>query len=102
MCITEHFSRLNSIFQSCDHLDILLRSSRSISASRSSPTALHSLVSSANLEILDKIPSSVSLMKITNKSGPSTDPCGTPLNTVLQLECLSLIPIFCLLPDNQL
>src|SRR6218665_1326833 len=33
MCITEHFSRLNSICQSCDHLNILLRSSRSISAS---------------------------------------------------------------------
>src|SRR6218665_2513057 len=33
MCMTEHFSRLNSICQSCDHLNILLRSSRSISAS---------------------------------------------------------------------
>src|SRR6218665_2660185 len=33
MCITEHFSRLSSIFQSCDHLNILLRSFRSISAS---------------------------------------------------------------------
>src|SRR6218665_3149405 len=33
ICITEHFSRLNSICQSCDHLNILLRSSRSISAS---------------------------------------------------------------------
>src|SRR6218665_3764638 len=30
MCKTEHFSRLNSICQSCDHLNILLRSSRSI------------------------------------------------------------------------
>src|SRR6218665_3417917 len=88
MCITEHFSRLNSICQSCDHLNILLRSSRNISASYSSPTALQSFVSSANLEILDKIPSFMSLMKTTNNSGPSTDPCGTPLSTVLQLECL--------------
>src|SRR6218665_2060658 len=34
-CITEHFSKLNSICQSCDHLNILLRASRSrpISAS---------------------------------------------------------------------
>src|SRR6218665_2075519 len=31
MCITEHFSRLNSIFQSCGHLNILIRSSYSIS-----------------------------------------------------------------------
>src|SRR6218665_969088 len=66
------------------------------------PTALHNFVSSANLEILDKIPSSMSLMKITNKNGPSTDPCGTPLSTVLQLEYLSPMPTFCLLPDNQL
>src|SRR6218665_1241138 len=55
MCITEPFFRLNSICQSCDHLNILLRSSRSISASRSSPTARHSFVSSENLDILDKI-----------------------------------------------
>src|SRR6218665_867531 len=33
MCITEQFSRLNSICQSCDHLNILLRSFHSISAS---------------------------------------------------------------------
>ena len=26
MCITEHFFRLKSIYQSCDHLNILLRS----------------------------------------------------------------------------
>ena len=28
--------------------------------------------------------------------------CGTPLSTVLQLECLSPTPTFCLLPNNQL
>src|SRR6218665_889239 len=55
MCITEQFSRLNSICQSCDLLNILLRSSRSISASCSSPTSLHNFVSSAYLEILGKI-----------------------------------------------
>src|SRR6218665_3761203 len=102
MCITEHFSRLNSICQSCAHLNILLTSSRSISASPSSPTALQSFVSSANSEILDKIPSSMSLMKSTNNSGPGTDPSCTPLSTVLQLQCLSPMPTFCLLPDNQL
>src|SRR5688572_22894296 len=89
ICITEHFSKLNSICQSCDHLNILLRSSRSISASSSSPTALHSFVSSANLEIFDNTPSSMSLIKSMNSSGPSTDPCGTPLSTVVQLVCLS-------------
>src|SRR6218665_2206683 len=33
ICVTEHFSRSNSICQSCDHLNHLLRSSRSVSAS---------------------------------------------------------------------
>src|SRR6218665_396185 len=102
MCLTERFSRFNSICQSSDHLNMLLRTSCCISAYSSSPTALQSFVLSANLEILDKIPSSMSLMKSTNNSGPSTDPCGTPLSTVLQLECLSPMPTFCLLPDNQL
>src|SRR5688572_25240803 len=102
ICITEHFSTLKRICQSCDHLNILLRSSRSISASFSFPTALHSLVSPANLEIVDEIPSSMSLIKSTNSNGPSTDPCGTPLSTVVQLECLSPVPTFCLLPDSQL
>jgi len=59
-------------------------------------------VSSANLEILDKISSFMSLMKSANNSGPSIDPCGTPLSTVILLECLSPMPTFCLLPDSQL
>src|SRR6218665_3892522 len=35
MCITERFSGLNRICQSCDHLNIILRSSRSIGKSPS-------------------------------------------------------------------
>ena len=71
MCIiTEQVSRLNSICQSCDHLNILLRSSHSISASSSSPTALHSFVSSANLIIFYKIPSSVSLILVRHQCQP--------------------------------
>src|SRR6218665_837849 len=89
------------ICQSCDHLNILLRSSRSISASRSSPTALHSFVSSANLEILDKIPSSMSLMKITNKSGPSADIAVSRFaNSVKKSICVDIVKCqvkFCLL-----
>src|SRR6218665_1388639 len=71
-----------------DHLNILLSSSRSISASAVYSTALQSFVSSANLEILDKIPSCMSLMKTTNNSGPSTDPCATPLSTLNPIKCL--------------
>jgi len=44
------------------------------------------LVSSANFKILLDNPASKSLMKIRNKTGPSTDPCETPLHTYLQLE----------------
>ena len=39
------------------------------------------LVSSANFKILLDSPMSRSLMKIRNRTGPSTEPCGTPLHT---------------------
>ena len=102
MFITYRFSGLNNICQSCDHLNILLRSFRITLASWSSPTALHSIVSSANFEISDKIPSSMPLMKSTNNSRPNTDLCFTPLSTVIPLEWLCPMPTFCLLPDSQL
>ena len=37
------------------------------------------------------MPSSRSLMHINFNSGPSTEPCGTPLQTVIQLDHLPLI-----------
>ncbi|KAK4813748.1 LOW QUALITY PROTEIN: hypothetical protein QYF61_023684 [Mycteria americana] len=42
------------------------------------------LVSSANLLRVHSIPSSRSLIKILNKTGPKTEPWGTPLRTVLR------------------
>ena len=40
-------------------------------------------MSSANFKILLDKPVSKSFMKMRNKTGPSTEPCGTPLHTGL-------------------
>lgn len=37
-----------------------------------------------------------------DRSGPSTGPSGTSLNTVIQLEYMLPVATLCLLPDNQL
>ena len=50
-----------------------------------------SFVSSANLLQVHSIPSSLSLMSKLNKTGPSTDPWGTPLVTSLQLDSAPLM-----------
>ncbi|KAK4826427.1 hypothetical protein QYF61_008960 [Mycteria americana] len=49
-------------------------------------TLPHNLVSSASLLRVHLIPSSRSLIKISNKTGPKTEPWGTPLVTGHQLE----------------
>jgi len=49
-----------------------------------------SLVSSANLLRLHSIPSSRSLIKMLNRSGPSSEPWGTPLMTGRQLDLTPL------------
>jgi len=48
------------------------------------PDTLPTFVSSANLLRMDSLPSLRSLMKMLNKTGPSTDPWGTPVVTDLQ------------------
>ncbi|XP_048782344.1 uncharacterized protein LOC125684319 isoform X1 [Lagopus muta] len=47
------------------------------------------------------IPSSRSLMKMLNKSGPSTDPWGTPLVTGLQPDSALPTTTLCALPVSQ-
>src|SRR6218665_222807 len=49
---------------------------------------------SANLDILNIDPI---VYVIDEKYDPSTDPCGAPFSTVLQLECLSPMPFNTLL-----
>lgn len=98
ICITENFSKLRGLCQSCDHLNILIRSSRSFS----SPPPLYRAFSSENLEICDTIPASMSFDKTMKSSDLITDPCGTSLYTVVQLENLIRMPTFCLLPERHL
>ena len=43
----------------------------------------------------------IQVMKIRNKTGPKTDPCGTPLVTSLHPELWPFIHTFCFLPFNQ-
>ena len=61
-CIMEHLSTLKSICQSFTHLNNLLRSSCSVFTSSFLQTLLANLVLSANLDILDNIPSSKSFL----------------------------------------
>jgi len=49
-------------------------------------TLLAIFVLSANFDILQKSPSSMSLTYIKNRTGPSTDSKGTPLFTLSQLD----------------
>src|SRR6218665_1882932 len=101
MCSTEHLSTLKSICQSLAHSYNLLRSSLITDASSSVTASLHSFVSSANFDIFESIPLSMSLMKIIKRSGPNTDPCGTPLLTPIHSENAPLIPTLCLLSFSQ-
>src|SRR6218665_3759940 len=91
MCITENLSTLKSICQSLAHSYNLLRSSVNTDASSSVTTSLHSFVSSVNFDIFESTPLSMSLMKIIKRSGPNTDPCGTPLITPIHSENAPLI-----------
>ncbi|KAK4823633.1 LOW QUALITY PROTEIN: hypothetical protein QYF61_004366 [Mycteria americana] len=52
----------------------------------SRPTLPPNLVSSANLLRVHSMPSSRSFIKVLNRTGPSTEPWGTPLVTGRQLE----------------
>ena len=60
-----------------------------------------SSVASANYMRVHSIPSSESLMKMLNKLGPSSDPCGALLATGLQLDSAPLITTLWALPVSQ-
>src|SRR5688572_5076631 len=101
-CMIVHLSILKSMFQSPDHLYSFSKSFLSILLSSSLFAFAQSLVSSANLDILQTMSSSMSLIYITNNNGPNTDPCGTPLVTLIQLELFPFILTRCLLSFSQL
>ena len=63
------------------------KSSCRLSQSATSPTQEYSLVSSAKLTSLDADTSmSISEIIFKNIRGPKTVPCGTPLNTFIQVH----------------
>ncbi|KAK4832380.1 LOW QUALITY PROTEIN: hypothetical protein QYF61_022235 [Mycteria americana] len=83
---TLHLALLNLIRLASAHRSSLSRSlCRAFLPSRRS-TLPHNSVSSANFLRVHSIPLSRSLIKILNRTGPNTEPWGTPLVTGHQLE----------------
>ncbi|KAK4817624.1 LOW QUALITY PROTEIN: hypothetical protein QYF61_021527, partial [Mycteria americana] len=64
-------------------------------------TLPHNLVSSANLLRVHSIPLSRSLIKILNRTGPSTEPWGTPLVTGRQLDLTPFTTTLWARPSSQ-
>ncbi len=92
-----HFPKLNNICNFSDHLTNLSMSSCNLCLSQIFLVFVNSLVSSANFNILPVTPSSKSSMYTNNKIDPSTDPCGTPLKTDVQIETTPSTTTLCLL-----
>ena len=101
VCRHLHSPKLNNICHFSDHLTNVSMSSCKLCLSHISLTFLNSLVSSANFNIVPVTPSSKSFMYTKNKISPSTDPCGTPLNTDFQLDTSPSTTTLCLLSVNQ-
>jgi len=83
-CKTTHLSVLNGINHFSDHSTRQDRSLWMTALSTSVFTIPKSLVSSANFSVELISVESRSLMKTRNKTGPNTEPCGTPLVTAFQ------------------
>src|SRR5678816_117366 len=64
-------------------------------------TEVVTLVSSANLETLHLSPWSKSFIYMKNNSGPSTEPCGTPLFTISHDDLLPFSCTHCFLFRNH-
>ncbi|KAK4814241.1 LOW QUALITY PROTEIN: hypothetical protein QYF61_012737 [Mycteria americana] len=99
--VTLHLALLNLMRFTQAHFSSLSRSLWMTSHPSGVSTAPHSLVSSANLLRVHSISLSMSLMKILNSTGPSTDPCGTPPITDLHLDIEPLTATLWMLPSNQ-
>ena len=93
-----HYFTLNFICHSSDHSINLVRSVCRICCSSTEEILAVIFVSSANFSILLD---TVSCMYITNKHGPKTDPCGTPLRTGSQSDVALLTMTLCFLSVSQ-
>ena len=101
MCRTLHLPLLNLIRFLSAQLSSLSRSRWMAAQPSGVSTTPPSLVSSANLLMVHFNSSSRSLLKKLNKTGPSTDPWGTPLVTGLQLDSARLMTALWVLLFSQ-
>ena len=88
MCITLHLFELKHIFHLVDQSSRLVRSSCSAVWSSKVVTPMYNLVSSANKRTGDATSLGMSLIQLTQRSGPNTLPCGMPLVTLAHVDLL--------------
>ncbi|KAK4807043.1 hypothetical protein QYF61_018384 [Mycteria americana] len=100
-CRTLHLALLNLIQLTSAHRSSLSRSLCRAFLPSSRSTLPHNLVSSANLLRVHSIPSSRSLIKILNRTGPNTEPWGTPLVTGHQLDLTPVTTTLWARPSSQ-
>ncbi|KAK4819900.1 hypothetical protein QYF61_014635 [Mycteria americana] len=100
-CRIRHLALLNLIQLASAHRSSLSRSLCRAFLPSSRSTLLPNLVSSENFLRVCSIPSSRSLIKILNKTGPNTDPWGTPLVTGRQLELTPFTTTLWARPSSQ-
>ncbi|KAK4811045.1 hypothetical protein QYF61_015749 [Mycteria americana] len=100
-CRTLHLALLNPIQLTSAHRSSLSRSLCRAFLPSSRSTLPHNLVSSANLLRVHSIPSSRSLIKILNKTGPKTEPWGTSLVTSRQLDLTPFTTTLWARPSSQ-
>ncbi|KAK4822069.1 hypothetical protein QYF61_009330 [Mycteria americana] len=101
LCRTLHLPLLDLMRFTQAHFSSLSRSLWMTSRPSAVSTAPLSLVSSANLLRVHSISLSMSLMRILNRTGPSTDSRGTPLVTDLHLDIEQLTATLWIRPSNQ-
>ncbi|KAK4827132.1 hypothetical protein QYF61_014526 [Mycteria americana] len=100
-CRTLHLALLNLIQLTSAHPSSLSRSLCRAFLASSRSTLPHNLVSSANLLRVHSIPSSRSLIKILNRTGPNTEPWGTPLVIGCQLDLTPFTTALCAQPSSH-
>ena len=100
-CRTTHFEVLNDINHLSDHSTKRDKSCCMMFLSASLLTLPYSFVSSANFTMELMRLESRSLMKMAKRTGPKTDPRGTPLDTAFQADLYPSIQTRCLLPCNH-
>jgi len=96
-----HLETLNCIYHLAAQLLIVSKSSCNSEPSSWFITTRYNLVSSANFNTLLGRSLSKSFIKMRISTGPSSDPCGTPLHTRLQLEHEPSWQTHCFLSANQ-